>query len=59
MKLKELLTVLNSKAYVNIVTHRGYRLFVGQSVFITPELLERRVVLVDVIINEFFIMVED
>lgn len=62
MKFKELLTVLDSKAYLNIVSENGQWLYEGKVIFITPDLLERKVKLVDVkraFINELFIIVED
>lgn len=62
MKFKELLTVLDSKAYLNIVSEKGQRLYEGKVIFITPDLLERKVKLVDVkrtFINELIIIVED
>lgn len=59
MQFKELLTVLDSNAYLNIVSEKGQRLYEGQSYFITPALLERTIKLVDIIRNEFFITMED
>ena len=59
MKFKELLTVLDSNAYLNIVSEKGHRLYEGKANFITSDLLERRVKLVGIIINEFIITVED
>lgn len=59
MKFKELLTVLDTKAYVNILSEKGYCLYDGKVILVTPDLLERRVKLVDIIRNEFFITVED
>ena len=59
MKFKELLTVLDSNAYLNIVLEKGHWLYEGKAIFITSDLLERRVKLVDIIRNEFFITVED
>lgn len=59
MKFKELLTVLDSNAYLNIISDKGYMLYEGKVIFITPYLLETRVSFVDIITNEFFIMVED
>lgn len=57
MKFKELLTVLDSNAYLNIVTEKGQWLYEGKVIFITSDLLERTIKLVD-IRNEFFITVE-
>ena len=59
MKLKELLTVLDSNAYLNIVSEKGQWLYEGKVIFITSELLERTIKIVDVIRNVFFITTED
>lgn len=62
MKFKELLTVLDNNTYVNIVSEKGQWLYEGKVIFITSDLLERKVKLVDVkraFINELFIKMED
>lgn len=59
MQFKELLTVLDSNAYLNIVSEKGQRLYEGKVIFIPPTLLERTIKLVDIIRNEFFITTED
>lgn len=59
MKIKELLTVLDSNAYLNIVSEKGERLYEGKVIFITTDLLERTIKLVDIIRNEYFITTED
>lgn len=59
MKLKELLTVLDSNAYLNIVSEKGQWLYEGKVIFITSDLLERTIKIVDVIRNVFFITMED
>lgn len=59
MKFKELLTVIDNNAYLNIVSEKGHRIYEGKVIFITSDLLERKVKLVDIIRNEFFIIVED
>lgn len=59
MKFKELLTVLDSNAYLNIISDKGHMLYEGKVIFITSDLLERRVRFVDIITNEFFIIMED
>lgn len=59
MKIKELFTVINSNAYLNIVNEKSYFVYEGKAIFITPNLHERKVKLVDIIRNEFFIIVED
>lgn len=59
MKLKEWLTVLDSDAYLNIVSEKGQWLYEGKVIFITSDLLERTIKIVDVIRNVFFITTED
>lgn len=62
MKLKELLTVLDNNTYLNIVSEKGQWLYEGNVIFITSDLLERKVKLVDAnrtFINEVFIKLED
>lgn len=62
MKFKELLTVLDNNTYLNIVSEKGQRLYEGKVIFITSDLLERKVKLVNVngaFINELFIKLED
>lgn len=62
MQFKELVAVLNNKTYINIVSEKGVRLYEGKVIFITPDLLERKVKLVDVkraFTNELFITMED
>jgi hypothetical protein len=62
MQFKELLTVLDNNTYLNIVSQKGQWLYEGKVIFITSDLLERKVKLVDVkraFINELFIILED
>ena len=62
MKFKELITVLDNNTYLNIVSEKGQWLYEGKVIFITSDLLERKVKLVDVkraFINELFIKLED
>ena len=62
MKLKELLTVIDNNTYINIVSETKQWLYEGKVIFITSDLLERKVKLVDVkcaFINELFITLED
>lgn len=62
MQFKELVAVLNNKAYINIVSEKGDWLYEGKVIFITFDLLERKVKLVDVkraFTNELFIKMED
>ena len=61
MEFKELLTVLDNNTYINIVSEKGEWLYEGKVIFITSDLLERKVKLVDVkraFINELFIKLE-
>jgi hypothetical protein len=59
MRFKELLTVLDTNAYLNILSEKGHRLYEGKAIFITTDLLERTVKEIDIIRNEFFIVTED
>lgn len=59
MKFKEMVTVLNSDEYMNIVSEKGQRLYEGKVIFITSDLLERTVKEIDIRRNEFFIVMED
>ena len=62
MKFKELLTVIDDNTYINIVSEKGYWIYEGKVIFITSDLLERKVKLVDVkraFTNELFITLED
>lgn len=45
--------------FLNIITESRHWLFMDNAVFITSDLLERTVKEIDVIRNEFFIMMED
>lgn len=58
MQFKELLTVLDNNTYINIVSEKGQWLYEGKVIFITSDLLERKVKLVDVkraFINELLL----
>lgn len=62
MFFKELLTVLDNNTYINILSEKGQWLYEGKVIFITSDLLERKVKLVDVkraFTNELFIRLED
>lgn len=59
MKLKDLIGVIDSNAYLNIVSEKGQWLYEGKAIFITSDLLERTIKLVDIIRNVFFITTED
>lgn len=57
-----MLTGLDNNTYLNIVSEKGQWLYEGNVIFITSDLLERKVKLVDVnrtFINELFIKLED
>ena len=61
MKFKELITVFDNNTYINIVSEKGQWLYEDKVIFITSDLLERKVKLVDVkraFINELFIILE-
>ena len=51
--------MIDSNAYLNIVPEKSHFVYEGKAIFITSDLLERKVKLVDIIRNEFFIIVED
>lgn len=62
MQFKELITVLDNNTYINIVSEKGQQLYEGKVMFITSDLLERKVKLVDVklvFICKLFITMED
>lgn len=62
MQFKELLTVIDNNTRINILSDKGQWLYEGKSYFITSDLLERKVKLVDVkraFTNELFITLED
>lgn len=59
MKLKDLINVIDGNAFLNIITESRRWLFMDKAVFITSDLLERTVKEVDIIRNEFFIVMED
>lgn len=58
MKLKDLISVIDSNAFLKIITESRHWLFMDKAVFITSDLLERTVKGIDIIRNEFFIEVE-
>lgn len=57
MQIKELIAVLDNNTHINIVSEKGQWLYEGKVIFITSDLLERKVKLVDVI-SELFITLE-
>lgn len=62
MQFKELIRVLDNNTYINIVSEKGQQLYEGKVMFITSDLLERKVKLVDVklvFICKLFITMED
>lgn len=59
MKLKDLISVIDNDAFLNIVTESRHWLFMDNAVFITSDLLERTVKEIDIIRKEFFIVTEE
>lgn len=58
MKIKDLISVIDDNAFLNIVSESRHWLFTDKAVFITSDLLERTVKDIDIIRNEFFIRTE-
>ena len=59
MRFKELITVLDNNTYINNVSEKGQWLYEGKVISVTPDLLNRKVKLVDVkcaFISELFII---
>jgi hypothetical protein len=59
MKLKDLISVIDGNAALNIITESRHWVYMDKAVYITTELLERTVTEIDIIRNEFFIVLED
>lgn len=59
MKLKDLLSVIDGDAFLNIITESRHWLYMDKAVFITTDLPERTVKEINIIRNEFFIVTED
>lgn len=59
MKIKELLSVIDNNAYINIVTEKSHLIYEGKVIFITSDMFERKVKVVGIDRNEFIIIVED
>lgn len=59
MKIKDLISVIDGNAFLNIITESRHWLFVNKAVFITSDLLERTVKEIDIKRNELFITLED
>ena len=55
MKLKDLISVIDDNAFLNIISESRDWLFMDKAAFITSDLLERTVKEIDIIRNEFFI----
>lgn len=58
MKLKDLISVIDDNAFLNIISESRDWLFMDKAFFITSDLLERTVKEIDIIRNEFFITME-
>lgn len=59
MKLKDLISVIDSDAILNIISESRHWIFMDKAVFITSDILERTVKEIEIIRNEFFIVTED
>lgn len=59
MKLKDLISVIDSDVFLKIITESRHWIFMDKAVFITSDLLERTVKEIEIIRNEFFIVTED
>lgn len=59
MKLKDLISVIDGDAFINIISESRHWLIMDKAVYITSDLFERTVIEIDIIRNEFFITVED
>lgn len=55
MKLKDLNSVIDGNAFLNIITESRHWLFTDKAVFITSDLLEGIVKEIDIIRNEFLL----
>ena len=55
MKLKDLISVIDDNAFLNIVSGSRDWLFMDKAVYLTPDLLDRTVREIDIKRNEFFI----
>lgn len=58
MKLKDLISVIDGNAFLNIITESRHWLFMDKAVFITSDLFERTVKEIDITRSEFFIILE-
>lgn len=59
MKIKDLISVIEGNAALNIITESMQRLYKDKADFITSDLLERTVKEIEIIRNEFLIVTED
>lgn len=59
MKLKDLISVIEGNATLNIITESKHLVYKVKAVFVTSDLLERTVKEIDILRNEFFIVTED
>ena len=59
MKLKDLISVIDGDAFLNVINESRHWLFMDKAVFITSDLIERTVKEIEIIKNEFFIETED
>lgn len=59
MKLKDLISVIDGNAFLNIINESRQWLYMDKADFITSDLVERTVKEIDLIGNEFFIETED
>lgn len=59
MKLKDLISIIDGEAFLNIITESRHWLFMDKAVFITTDLQERTVKEIEIIRNEFLIVTED
>lgn len=59
MKLKDLISVIDGDAFLNIISESRHWLFMDKAVLITSDLRERTVKEIDIIRDEFFIVTED
>lgn len=59
MKFKDLISVIDGDAYLNIITESKDWIFMDKADFITTDLLERTVKKIDIIGKEFLIVTED
>lgn len=59
MKLKDLISVIDDNAFLNIITESRHWLFMDKAIFITSDLHERTVKEINIIKNEVFIVTED